>query len=124
MEATVKDLREYLRLPPDCSEDLEMYLEAAKSRARTAGIPDYKHNARYKLLILIWACEAYENRGTGYSGTYQATAQETAKHISDALVLELRYAGEDFLPATPITPLPINPDAPQRPIEPPPEVTE
>lgn len=112
MKATVDDLRDYLRLPPDSPENLEMYLAAARSKARAAGIPEYQNNALYKMFILSLAAMYYDNRGMTYSGSYQATAENNARNLINAFVLELRYAGEDFVPATPITPLPINPDAP------------
>ena len=99
MAVTVSGLKEYLRLPPDDEEDLSGYLAAAKSKARAAGIPDYKHNAQYDLFLTSLASMLYENRGLSFTGGYQATAQgaaeENARKLINSFVLELRHAGED-----------------------------
>ncbi len=88
-------LRRYLRLPPDNAEDLSGFLAAAKSKARSAGIPDFSHNAQYDMFILNLAAMEYENRGLAFSGSYQATAEENARKLINSFVLELRYATED-----------------------------
>lgn len=115
MRVSANELAAYLRLPPDTGEDLETYIAAAKSKARAAGIPDYEYNAQYKMFLLALAAMLYDNRGMSFSGSYQATAEENARKLINSFVLELRYAGEDYLPAVPIEPLPVNPDAPQPP---------
>lgn len=88
-------LQEYLRLPPDSTEELSGYLAAACSKARAAGIRDFQNNAQYDLFILSLAAMYYENRGMAFSGAYQATAEENARKLIDSFVLELRYATED-----------------------------
>lgn len=95
MAVTTSQLSEHLRLPPDSAESLEIYLNSAKSKARTAGIPDFKHNAQYDLMILSLATMYYENRGMSFSGSYQATAEGNARNIINSFVLELRHATED-----------------------------
>jgi uncharacterized Zn finger protein len=95
MAVTVSDLREYLRLPSDTSEDLTAYLEAARSEVRVAGVPDYQSNAMYDMFLLMVAAERYENRSMAFSGAYQASAEETSRRMKNAFVLALRYAGED-----------------------------
>lgn len=95
MAVTVDDLREYLNNPPDNKESLERYLSAARSRARGAGVPEYKNNANYDLFILALAASEYDNRGLSFSGSYQATAEENTRKLINSFVLELRYAGED-----------------------------
>lgn len=95
MPVTESNLREYLHLPPDSTENLTGYLAAALSKARAAGIPDFQCNAQYDLLILSLAAMYYENRGMAFSGTYQATAEENARKLVNSFVLELRYAKED-----------------------------
>ena len=95
MAVTVTDLRDYLRLPPDSAEDLSRYLEAARSKARTAGIPEFQNNAQYDLLILNLASLYYDHRGLTFGGTYQHTAEPNARKLLNAFVLELRYATED-----------------------------
>lgn len=95
MAVTEQRLREYLRLPPDSTEDLSGYLAAARSKSRTAGIPDFQNNAQYDLFILALASMYYENRGMAFSGSYQATAEENARRLVNSFVLELRYASED-----------------------------
>lgn len=95
MAVTVDDLRKYLNNPPDNKESLERYLSAARSRARGAGVPEYKNNANYDLFILALAASEYDNRGLSFSGSYQATAEENTRKLINSFVLELRYAGED-----------------------------
>lgn len=93
---TVAGFREYLNPTPDTTDaQLKMWLAAAQSEARTAGIPDFKHNAQYDLFIYSLGTWYYDNRGMQVSGTYQATALETKKKITDSFVLQLRYATED-----------------------------
>ena len=124
MAVTTKDLREYLNPPPDITESsLAMWINAAKSEARSAGVPDFQHNAQYDLFILALAAWYYDNRGLQVSGTYQATARETMQKIKDAFVLQLRYATEDPEEETPEEPetdpteKPENPDDPTDPAE-------
>lgn len=95
MAVTEQDLKTYLRLPPDSTEDLAPYLSAARSKARAAGIPDFSHNAQYDLFLKSLAAFYYDNRGFTFGGSYQATAEENARRMINAFVLELRYAGED-----------------------------
>lgn len=95
---TAKDLTAYLRNPPDNEETLDRYLSAARSKARAAGVPDYKHNAQYDLFILALAAMYYDNRGMAFSGSYQATAEQNATRLINSFVLELRGAGEDAEP--------------------------
>lgn len=102
MAVTSSDLVQYLNNPPDNEEDLTKYIMAAKSKARAAGIPDYKHNAQYDQFILALAAMYYENRGMTFSGSYQATAEANARKLVNSYVLELRYAGED--PEDEVTP--------------------
>ena len=93
---TVENLRDYLNPPPDISEEsLASWLKAAKSDARTAGVPDFQNNAQYDLFILSLAAWYYDNRGMSVSGSYQATALETMQKIKNSFVLQLRYATED-----------------------------
>lgn len=93
---TVENLRGYLNCSPETTDSqLAMWLDAAKSEARTAGVPDFQHNAQYDLFIVALASWYYDNRGMQVSGTYQATARETMQKIKDAFVLQLRYAEED-----------------------------
>ena len=88
MAATEKELKEYLRLPPDSDGGLDLYLRAARSKARAAGVPDYKSNAQYDLFILALAAMYYDNRGmTGMD--------EKAQLMINSFVLELRHSGED-----------------------------
>ena len=95
MAVTTATFKEYLRPPPDSDENLEGYINAAKSKARAAGIPDFKKNAQYDLFICALAAMYYENRGMTFSGSYQATAEANARKLVNAFVLELRYSGED-----------------------------
>lgn len=95
MAVTTEDLRQYLREPPYPSEDLSIYLSAARSKARSAGIPVFASNAQYDLMLLTLAAMYYDNRGAAFSGAYQATAESNARRIINSFVLELRHADED-----------------------------
>lgn len=93
---TVADFRAYLNPAPDITDaQLSSWLAAAKSEARTAGVPDFRRNAQYDLFIQALAAWYYDNRGLQVSGTYQATALGTKKQLTDSFVLQLRYAKED-----------------------------
>ena len=94
MAATPDKLRAYLSLPPDSAEDVSLYLEAARDKARAAGIPDYRDNTLYDLFLYALAAMYYDNRGFTFTGSYQATAEENARRLINSFVLELRYAGE------------------------------
>ena len=51
MAATEAGFREYLRLPEENRENLALYLNAARSKSRAAGIPEFQDNAHYELLL-------------------------------------------------------------------------
>ena len=85
---TTADLAAYLHA---ANAGLQPYLDAARSKARAAGIPDYEHNAQYDLFILALAAMYYDNRGMGTPLADPAKAQR----MIDTFVLELRHAGED-----------------------------
>jgi hypothetical protein len=95
MAVTPEKFKSYLRLPPDSAEEVEGYLNAAKSKARTAGIPDFLNNAQYDLFIYALGALLYDNRGLGFTGTYQQASEENARRLINSFVLELRYAKED-----------------------------
>lgn len=90
MAATEETLRDYLRLPEGNPEDLSIYLDAARAKARAAGVPELKNNAQYDLFLLSLATMYYENRGMAFSGSYQATAETNARKMINSFVLELR----------------------------------
>lgn len=103
MAVSANGLKAYLNCSPDITEDqLSLWLNAAKSEARTAGIPDFENNAQYDLFIYALAAWYYDNRGLQVSGSYQATARETMQKIKDAFVLQLRHAEEDDSSVLPI----------------------
>lgn len=93
MAVTPEDLAGYLRLPPDSTEDLELFLNAARAFARAADIPEYTDNAQYDLLILSLAGFYYENRSLGFSGVSQV-AEVSMRRLLNSLVLELRKSGD------------------------------
>lgn len=98
MAVTVEGFRAYLNPPPDITDaQLKIWLDAAKSEARTAGVPEFSHNAQYDLFIYALATWQYDNRGLQVSGTYQATALETKQRITNSFVLQLRHANEDAI---------------------------
>lgn len=87
-------LKDYIGLPPNVSDEIaQLCLDAAKSNARAAGIPDYKNNKQYDLFLCALASCFYDNRGMAFVG--DASAQESAQRMINAFVLELRNAGED-----------------------------
>lgn len=88
MAATAQGLRSYLRLPEE--ESVDIYLNAARSKARAAGIPDYKNNAQYNLFLYALAAMYYDCRGTDLSAV-----DANAQRMVNSFVLELRGAGED-----------------------------
>lgn len=92
MAVTVERLREYLGDPPCSDADLSLYLKSAKSKARGAGIPDFKHNANYDIFILALAGMRYDNKNLSFVGGSNGDAE---KKLIDAYTLELRYADED-----------------------------
>ncbi len=95
MSVSESDLRGYLRLPADSQEDVSLFLNAARSKAKAAGVPEFEHNAEYDLFILSLAAMYYDNRGMAFSGSYQATAEENARKLINSFVLSLRHAKED-----------------------------
>lgn len=97
MAVNSQTLANYLNLPPDNANELDGFLAAAFSKARSAGIPNYQNNAAYDQFILALAANYYDNRGLTYGGSYQATAEENARRMTNAYVLELRFAGEDVI---------------------------
>lgn len=93
---TIKTIREYLALPPDTPDTIaDMCLKSAKSKARTAGIPDYQNNKQYDMFLCALAACWYDNRGMTFANEYN---DEAAQRLINAFVLELRYAGEDETP--------------------------
>ena len=90
MAITSSDLATYLKLNPDDTEDLVGYLAAAKTKARTAGIPSFSSNALYDQFIKELAGYMHDNRSLGASDS-EAGVQK----IINSYVLELRYSDED-----------------------------
>ena len=96
MAVSVAGFKDYLNPPEDVtSSQLESWLVAAKSEARTAGVKEFQHNAQYELFIYALAAWYFDNRGMQVSGTYQATSLETKQKIENTFVLALRHATED-----------------------------
>lgn len=92
MAVSVNDLKSYLRLPPDSSEDLTPFLNAAIEEARSAGIPNFQSNALYDQYIKEIAGEFYENRSLGISGAYPDVTVTNIERMKNAMTLKLRYA--------------------------------
>jgi hypothetical protein len=74
---------EYTTIPVDA------YINAAKSKARVAGIPAFTSNAQYDLFIMALAAMYYDNRGMVFQNPADAA---NAQRMIDSFVLELRYA--------------------------------
>lgn len=71
---------------------VDPYLNAAKSKARAAGVPVFENNAQYDLFILALAAMYYDNRGMTFDNTQN---EQAAQNMINSFVLELRYAQED-----------------------------
>lgn len=91
MAVTQTELAGYLRLPPDSTENLDLFLDAARAKARAAGIPEFENNAQYDLLLLSLAGFYYENRSLGFSGVSQV-AEVSMRRLLNSFVLELRHS--------------------------------
>lgn len=76
---------DYLTYPVD------IYLNAAISKATSAGIPTFSNNAQYDLFILALASFYYDNRGLTLNDPRN---EQGVKNIMNSFVLELRYAKE------------------------------
>lgn len=80
----------------DCfTENVEKYLNAAKSKAKVAGIPVFENNAQYDLFITALAAMYYDNRGMSFEGQRSDYSEPAARNIINSFVNELRYAKED-----------------------------
>ena len=78
----------------DCfTINVDKYLAAAKSKAISAGVPVFEHNAQYDLFILALAAMYYDNRGMTFEE--QEQGEQAARNIINSFVNELRYAKED-----------------------------
>jgi hypothetical protein len=77
---------EYTTIPVDA------YINAAKSKARAAGIPEFQNNAQYDLFIMALAAMYYDNRGMTFQNPADAA---NAERMINSFVLELRYGDED-----------------------------
>ena len=74
------------------TDNVEMYLNAAKSKAKTAGVPEFQNNAQYDLFMLSLAAMYYDNRGMTHQ---QSGTEQAAQNMINSFVLELRYGDED-----------------------------
>jgi hypothetical protein len=72
--------------------NVDTYLNAAKSKARAAGVPTLTNNAQYDLFIMALAAMYYDNRGMAFQDPADAA---NAQRMVDSFVLELRYGDED-----------------------------
>ena len=95
MAVSVSEFANYIVAAPDDKKGLQIYLNTAKSKARAAGIPNYKNNAQYDMFIYALAAMYYDNRGFTFGGTYQQAVEENARKMINSFVLELRHSGED-----------------------------
>lgn len=75
--------------------NVDTYLNAAKSKARAAGIPAFESNAQYDMFILALAAMYYDNRGMTFGDASTTYNQASINQMINAFVLELRYGDED-----------------------------
>ena len=92
MAVSIDEFVNYLRVDPDEAESLHLHINAAKTKARSAGIPDFKNNAQYDLFIYALAAMYYDNRGFTFSGTNLGSVEANARRMINSFVLELRHA--------------------------------
>ena len=85
---TEERFRNYLRLPPDDHEDLEGYLQAAKEKARSAGVREYQDNALYDQFLLQLAGLLHEARSMDTDAADPAKVQM----LLNSFILPLRYS--------------------------------
>ena len=97
--ATV-DLSEYGIVPENTgtkiiveyeTENVDLYLKAAISKARAAGV-EASDNAQYDLFILALAGLYYDNRGMTFDDPRN---EQAVRNMINSFVLELRYAKSD-----------------------------
>jgi len=69
--------------------DVEPYLKAARSKAKSAGVQEFSNNAQYDMFIMALAAMYYDNRGMVFQNPADAA---NAQRMIDSFVLELRYA--------------------------------
>lgn len=92
---TKKELAEYLKIhSDDVDASLTWCLNAAKSKAKTAGIPDFKKNAQYDYFILSLAGYYYDQRSLLPASRPTNAERDDAlvQKMINSFVLELRYA--------------------------------
>lgn len=87
MAPSAEGLWEHLKRPEEKPDDLSIYLKAALSKARAAGIPNYQRNSLYDFFIYTLAGMYYDARAVDLGGK--------ERDVVNSFVLELRYAGED-----------------------------
>ena len=74
------------------TDQVDVYINAAKTKAKAAGVPAYENNAQYDLFILALAAMYYDNRGMTFQNPADAA---NAERMINSFVLELRYGEED-----------------------------
>ena len=94
MAVNVDRFAEYLRTVATDPETLQMYIDAAKDKAQSAGVGEFKNNAHYDLFIYALAAMYYDNRGMSFT----TAEEESARRIINSFVLELRYAKDNDIP--------------------------
>ncbi|MDE1375149.1 head-tail connector protein [Bacillus sp. FSL K6-1109] len=68
MDISLDEVKEYLRIDGDEDDSLiSFFISAAKTHLENAGVTD-KESELYKLAVLIYVTDAYENRSTALSG--------------------------------------------------------
>lgn len=100
MAVTAEKLKTYLRIPPDSTEDLSAYLEAAIAWCTNAGVTPRYADPLYDLLILKLAAQEYDNRAMGNMAGEPDKAEEARQRMLNAFVLNLRYAAAPDTGAT------------------------
>ena len=86
MAVSVNGLKTYLRLPSDSTEDLTVFLSAAKASAAAAGVPDYSDNALYDIFLYGLASIFYDHR--------EMDASPDGMRFINAVALQLRGSGD------------------------------
>jgi hypothetical protein len=85
---TLEEFKEYIH---DDSPIAKLCFEAAKQKAKTAGVPEFKNNAQYDMFILALGGYWYDNRSLMDIGGDNTAVQ----NMINAFVLELRTTEEE-----------------------------
>ncbi|MGI6156587.1 MAG: head-tail connector protein [Enterococcus lemanii] len=90
--ADIQTLSKYLGLMPDEDTTIAgLALNAAKAKAKAAGVCERKNDPYYDLFIYALAGAWYDNRNISTPGLATQAGAEAMQRLVNQFVLELRY---------------------------------